>query len=521
MPRPELRDYQRAALDAWCVLYSSMPGARAVIAHATGLGKTVLAAAWIAELVKQGRRVWFLAHRDELLNQAHDRIADWIDPRLILRLQAGLDDQPVLAGYEGRIPQVVIASIPTLARSPGNINKLGGIPDAVVMDEAHHAHAPTYRRILDQLAVWNVPVLGLTATPHRLDGQPLTDIWRQGIAHEVTLRDGIAGGYLSDLVTEQLEMQGDWAAPARGDYADDQLHNDFAANNAANVIAEGLQCYAQDRPTLVFVPTVEDAITTSLILETWRFKAAAIYGNLPLDERRQRIADYHAGYLQVLVTCAVLAEGFDAPRTSCIVIARPTRSQPLYLQMLGRGTRKHPAKRDCLVLDLVGATQRHDLVNVPGVLGLPPGAMQDIGAADALGHYPVIANRIPVRPFAWVPTDVGYALGCGAQHGTLLLRQLTDPRLGWACYQLRKGVPRNYLGRFALPEDAEHFAEDLTRRWGVDVLAGRAKNWRRLQATGAQLEALTKLGVPFVKNIRRGAAADLLTKCITERAWRR
>jgi ATP-dependent helicase IRC3 len=127
---------------------------------------------------------------------------------------------------------------------------------------------------------------------------------------------------------------------------------------------------ARDRKTLVFTPTVALAEDVAAEFVGAGISAAMVSGETPTDQRRQLLRDFAAGRITVLANCAVLTEGYDEPGVQCVVIARPTKSRALYTQMVGRGTRRHPDKAECLVLDVVDASAEHSLVTVPSLFGI-------------------------------------------------------------------------------------------------------------------------------------------------------
>jgi superfamily II DNA or RNA helicase len=156
--------------------------------------------------------------------------------------------------------------------------------------------------------------------------------------------------------------------------------------------------------------------------------AASIDGETPLAERRALLAAYHRGDIRVVANCAVLTEGFDEPTIDCIVIARPTRSRALYVQCIGRGTRPYPGKADCLLIDMVGATTRHDLVTAAAVLRLPARQLAERGAVAAAEaqeaeqtrveqHGRLVAHTVELfkrRPLHWVASGTGRWRSCWA-----------------------------------------------------------------------------------------------------------
>lgn len=428
--RLTLREYQTEALDR--IDKAEARGVRRQLGvAATGLGKTVMFCS-LAE--RRAKRSLVLAHRDELVTQAVAKVLEvWPElgatESVHLALRSGghaeLSQQVALnprgvgivkAQADDVLAQVVVASVQTLAR-PARLAKLvapysdAGMfglhadPfDLVVVDEAHHAAADTYRAVLDALragepaeALPDDPefdvdppgagplLLGVTATPDRGDGKGLDDLFDE-VTFSYDLLWGIRAGYLADL--RGLRVQVDTLNMAdvkvrRGDYDQGMAGRAMEAAEVDRFVVAAWLEHALGRRTLVFTPTVEVARLVADAFVRSGVAAAYVHGGTPLDERRQLLQAYAAGALTVLANCAVLTEGYDEPRTDCIVVARPTKSRALYTQMVGRGTRRHPDKADCLVLDIVGASAQHSLVTVPSLFGLDDGYARAL--ADGTG----------------------------------------------------------------------------------------------------------------------------------------
>src|SRR5512145_3274255 len=338
-PRP----YQYEAVAA--LLAATARGIhRPLLVLPTGTGKTIV----FALLVQRRRgRSLILAHRDELIQQAVDKL-DLVDPTLPLGV--------VQAARDEHTAPTVVASVQTLSRRP-RLTRL--VPDfqTIVIDEAHHAPAPTYRRILEYCRAWHPDgplVVGVTATPERGDHHSLRQVF-DGIVYQKTLLEMMQAGYLVDLRAFQVLLQADFNAlrTQQGDFVKAELETLLLAANAPAQVLAAFQTHAADRKALLFTPTVALAYAMA---ET--FCAA---GTTPLATRRAILHRLHTGATRVVANCAVLTEGFDEPSVDCIIIARPTQSAVLYQQMLGRGTRTYPGKTDCLVLDVVGVSTHHTL----------------------------------------------------------------------------------------------------------------------------------------------------------------
>ncbi|HSX77785.1 MAG TPA: DEAD/DEAH box helicase, partial [Candidatus Saccharimonadia bacterium] len=310
---------------------------RPLLVLPTGTGKTIVFALLVQ---RRAGRALILAHRDELIQQAVEKL-HLVDPTLALGI--------VQATRDEHTAPTVVASVQTLSRRT-RLTRL--VPDfqTIVIDEAHHAPAPTYRRILDYCRAWapNGPlVVGVTATPERGDRQSLRDVFDR-IVYQKTLLEMMQAGYLVDLRALQVLLQADFDAlrTQHGDFVDAELESLLLAANAPAQVLAAFQTHATGRKALLFTPTVALAYAMAATFQTAGIAAEALDGTTPLATRRAILQRLHTGATRVVANCAVLTEGFDEPSVDCIIVARPTQSAPLYQQMLGRGTRTYPGKTD-------------------------------------------------------------------------------------------------------------------------------------------------------------------------------
>lgn len=345
----DLRSYQsdciRAVRDGWAEFNAQL----AVLP--TGAGKTIIGANICKGFVDAGDRVLFLAHREELLTQTIDKF------RKATGLWAGLEKAEFRAGFH---QSAVVASVQTMLargeRWPANHFGL------VIVDEAHHVLADSYQRVLGRFLPKNggrAKVLGITATPDRNDKKNLGRFF-QNIAYEVSLFDLIKQGYLSRIVVKTLPLKIDLRGvhQAAGDYDPNELSDVLAPwlLRIALKIAE----HAKGRRTLAFLPLINTSRAFAELCCKAGLRAAHVDGNSPdRVEIRERFA---AGEYDLVSNAMLWTEGFDDPGISCIVNLRPTRSRPLYSQIVGRGTRTAPGKRNLLLLDFLYMSERHNLI---------------------------------------------------------------------------------------------------------------------------------------------------------------
>ena len=327
---------------------------RALVVLPTGGGKTILAAKIIGDHVKRGERVLVLAHRRELISQASSKLH-----------AVGIDHGIIQAGFPTRPGEhVQIASVQTLhARAVRSAAMEMPAADLVLVDEAHHVRARTYRRIL--AAYPDAIVVGLTATPCRSDGRGL-GVCFDAIVEGPSIAELIAGGFLVPTKVYAPAIP-DLAGVAirGGDYVEHKLAQRMDDIKLVGDIVTHWHRLADRRRTVVFATGVAHSLHLRDEFRRSGVMAEHIDGETPLVERDGILARLAAGTIEVVCNCAVLTEGWDRPEVSCLVLARPTKSMALYRQMTGRVLRPAPGKVDALVLDHAGAIFEHGFVEDP------------------------------------------------------------------------------------------------------------------------------------------------------------
>ncbi len=515
-PGVALRPYQLEALEAIEDRFNAGVR-RQLVALPTGTGKTVV----FAEVIRRRPgRALVLAHRGELLDQATDKI---------IAAAPGLRVGIVKAERDEASADVVVASVQTVA-SERRLGRLGGPFATVVVDEAHHAAATSYRDVIGRTVTETTLLLGVTATPGRGDGIGLDGVFDE-IVYRRSIVEMIAAGYLVDLRGVQVIVPGlDLARVAvrRGDYADGDLAAALAAAHLPGIVARAWSEHAADRRGLVFTPSVALAHACAAELNAAGVPSAALDGTTPPDERADILARLGSGELQAVPNCAVLTEGFDEPTIDCIVVARPTRSQGLYLQCIGRGTRLSPGKADCLILDLVGSTGRHGLVTLAGLAGVDADEAEKRGVADLLAAArpeiapagtwagEIVAGHVELfrrRPMAWVAAGRTWLVASG--DGQIVLVPTAG---GWDVVDRPRNAQPSTLARGLSLEWAQGFAEDVIRQRGAVWLARADAPWRAKVATGKQLDALARMRIPHPPAITAGEASDLISAKVARRA---
>jgi DNA repair protein RadD len=321
---------------------------RVLVPLPTGAGKTIVASRVISDCVRKEQPVLFLAHREELVVQPAEKLADnGIGTGYI---KAGLPPNPEAL--------VQVGSVQTMEARCIRSRRLD-LPPArlIVVDEAHHIVAETWRAIVNSYP--DALVLGLSATPCRSDGRGLGDDFDVMI-DAPQVQELIDGGYLvgcTILAPYQPDMTG--AKTACGDYLPGE--NDRRMNQPKLIgdIGQHYFKYAADRPTIIYASSVSHSVNIRDELRRLGVVAEHIDGNTDADERRRILAGFKSRTVDVVSNYGVLTEGFDMPDIGCIVLARPTKSLGLFRQMVGRGLRAASGKKDCLILDHSGAVFKH------------------------------------------------------------------------------------------------------------------------------------------------------------------
>lgn len=332
----QLRPYQEECIRE---IQSRPPGSY-LVQMATGLGKTVT----FANIPRRGRML-ILSHREELVKQ----------PLKYFDCYTGVEMAKETAPSNA---EVVSASVQSLARRLKRFDPDDF--DIIICDEAHHAAARTYKTIFSHFHPRLL--LGFTATPNRADSVRLNDVF-QDIIFQRDLRWGIQNGYLSDIYCQRVNIGYDLrnVHTKSGDYAPGEL--DEAMEGTADAIAQAYRDLSVGA-TLIFAVSVHQAEEIAS-----RIPGAAIVTG-ETRNRAEIIAAFTRREIPALVNCMVFTEGTDIPLVETVIIARPTQSDSLYTQMVGRGLRLSPGKDRLHLIDCVGVTGKASLCTAPSLLGI-------------------------------------------------------------------------------------------------------------------------------------------------------
>lgn len=346
----KLRGYQQEAVNK--ILNHWKDSRTCLLVQATGTGKTIVFSEVAKNIVEQGGRALILAHREELIEQAIDKIF------LAQGLNAGLEKASSHANGE----PVVVGSVQTL-KNPARLKHYN--PDYfthIIIDEAHHSIAPQYQSVINYFK--NAKILGVTATPYRGDKKDLSEVF-DSITYEYSLIEAIDQGFLSPIVFKLIPIKIDLNTvnQSMGDFQVNGLND--ALDPYLEEIVDVMVKECRDRKTVVFLPLISTSIKFTDMLKDRGINAVEINGNT--QNRKQILDDFDKGRIQVLCNSMLLTEGWDCPSLDCIVNLRPTRSETLYTQIIGRGTRKAPGKKNLLVLDFLWQSEKYDLCK-PSIL---------------------------------------------------------------------------------------------------------------------------------------------------------
>ena len=363
-PSLTLRPYQQQAIAA--VLAARKSGVRRmVVCLPTGAGKTVV----FSELARRAKRqVLVLAHREELLGQARQKLEAALPSEHVVAIERG-------ATRASSDAKVLVCSMRSLHEERLARVMRGRDVGLVIYDECHHAAAEDNLRVLRQLGAfdeaWTGTLLGFTATTARGDGKGLDKVFEK-IVYTRTLPEMIDDGYLSPLRGFRISTAADLSrlSATGADFREEELAEAVDIEERNALVARSIQELARDRRTIAFCVTVNHARNLSRSLNLLGVPAGIVHGEMAPDVRAQALADFRSGRTQVLTNVAVLTEGFDDPGVSCVAMARPTRSEGLYAQCVGRGTRLFAGKRDCLILDFVDVSAL-SLCTLPSLFGVP------------------------------------------------------------------------------------------------------------------------------------------------------
>jgi ATP-dependent helicase IRC3 len=469
----------QAAIAAWNAGYTNI-----VVKLPTGCGKTFTGMNIARWIYRNGGRVLWLAHTEELVDQAAK------DARTMMpNAKVGIV-QGSRRNYDAAI---VCASVGSVAPS-SDMNRKGwdrlvrscwkhGTFQLIVIDECHHAAADTYAAL--QRGMNALPskagsgqrplVLGLTATIERADGKPLDGAF-DVVAYDFPLKRAIDEGWLVPINNKKMSIPQLDLTKAMGvtDYDADVMGEQLARDHAVRSMGNSILHHTRWVKTIVFCCTVKHSESLARYLAHMGLRAASVTGKTPKNERRALVQAFRDGRLTHICNVGVFGEGADFPDAGAVAIGRPTRSTPLYTQMVGRGLRTSPMKTQCLVLDYVTGNTVDDLMDAGRLLGAQTESrprmspltkpQPDRAKVDLVARFAALASSTvkPKTVAAWgkasrKPGTV-FSIG-GSRHGDLSIMAQGGGR--WAILAKAAGSKTMRIAASDLPSvDAKRMVDE-------------------------------------------------------------
>jgi superfamily II DNA or RNA helicase len=539
-----LRPYQQKIVEAvkadWAAGYTDL-----LVTAATGSGKTAIFLWLLNDALSEsgqmtrGKRGLILAHRKELIEQPLTRLFSYF-PEWRYR-RAGV----VMADQDEPGADLVVATVQTLASSPKRLERIlaWGPIDYLVVDEAHHfTDKNTYHQVYRKLKEANPRMLhlGVTATPIRADGDGLAGVYQKESAH-YGIKEGIEERFLAPVrwlaIEAAISLKG--VKVVAGEFQRSALGKVFETDELLSLVAESYRQYASERQAVAFTVTVDGAYRLASILRQAGVPAEAADGTTDKRERARILDSFAGGSTKVLCNVGLYTEGLDVPQASCILMARPTRSDGLYVQCIGRALRTYPGKEDALILDFVPVEKRN-IVMAGDVLGIPlkkreallqAGAETERGAVQAgftfdgqftwMDGSPVeILSRqldyLDLSPWSWYRRDGWLSLGLGKASDEVERTLLISPPVEgemvlYGCAKRPGGQWQAYeLARGSFDELSQQ-ADEFCNKWGNAGLAAKQRAWRRQPPTDKQLAFARRIKGAFRPGMTKGELAQSIT----------
>ncbi len=564
----DLREYQQQALDITFEKLSQGIN-KQVHVLATGLGKTVIFSHIIDQNnTRTGKKSLVLAHREELLEQAKDKILK-INPNLSVAIE--MAEQKAEPDAD-----VIVASVATLGRNNSKRLLKFNPKDfsTIVVDEAHHSSADSYKNVLRHFGVlkgeqesdfdWNKDclLLGVTATPNRMDNKGIDQIFDE-VVFNFGIIDGIKDGWLSRIRAYRVDTTTDLSSvhTKMGDFAQNELADTINNPDRNNLVVKTYLEQYNGKQALVFAVDRAHAIALTEAFNKHGIKTGCILGDTDKDLRSKDLELFHQKEIKVMVNCMVLTEGYDNDTIDVIMMARPTQSGILYQQMIGRGTRTHHEKPYLTICDFVDNTYKHRLKTASSLLGLEGKINfrgQDI--VDAIPEIDKIRelspdfnlDRLDFEKLDYVMEEVDLMSGLQIPSDLATLTTNAWHRYGENAYRIAIGDNRYLTAYQALTGQwnakFEYWDGVLRKKIGQELgeekdlegiitridkfiennypdslrLVNMNARWRNDPITPAQSDALRKLGVDMeiILQLNKGTASQLQTKMYAMRGGR-
>ncbi|KAL2177244.1 P-loop containing nucleoside triphosphate hydrolase protein [Thermothelomyces heterothallicus CBS 202.75] len=573
-----LRDYQEECIQS--VLSSLEKGHKRLgVSLATGSGKTVIFTQLIGRVKPRSEiatQTLILAHRRELVEQAA-RHCSRTYPDKTIELELGKLSASGTADITVASLQSILSKDRFLKFDPKRFK-------LVLVDEAHHIVAPGYLKVLEHLGLRKKQpdsphLVGVSATFSRFDGLKLGAVIDEIVYHKDYV-DMIGEKWLSDVIFTTVESKADLSKVKRkkgkggsGDFDTNSLSKAVNTVELNDVVVRAWFAKAAGRKsTLVFCVDLNHVAALTQRFRHYGVDARFVTGDTPARDRAERLDAFKKGEFPVLINCGVFTEGTDIPNIDCVVLARPTRSRNLLIQMIGRGMRLHAGKQNCHIIDMVAGLET-GIVTTPTLFGLDPDELVNEASADKMyeladrkeaekareaqarqrltgtestGHsynvtfteydsvFDLIADTSgekhirSISPHSWVQVAPDRFILSGPGGTYLKLERIPDagpeaPKYrAWEVRALPPAVskspyaaPREVLSAMTFT-DAVHGCDKYASENYPFFIIGARLPWRKAPATEEQLKFLNKLRAADDKlspeDVTKGKAADMITK---------
>jgi len=504
-----------------------------LLTMATGGGKTAVFLALLNNVLVSDKRGLVIAHRKELIDQPLARLYSYFPG---WQGKAGI----VMADQNEPEKQLIIATVQTLA-AQGRVEGIlaHGPIDYLVIDEAHHATASTYLSVYEALKAANPGLkhLGVTATPVRADGDGLSKVYKKESAH-YGIVELIQAGYLAPVrwLAIQVGISLAGVKSTNGDFVKSQLSNVYEVDNCFDLVVESHKKYAGGRQAVAFTVTVDGAYRLAEKFRNAGISAEAADGTTRKVDRQAILDSFSLGQTQVLCNVGLYTEGLDVPQASCIHQVRPTRSDGLYTQMVGRALRTFPGKVDALILDYAPMETRN-IAMMGDVLGIPlrrdSYIQDDAERGEAAGGFTfdgktrwlagspaeIISRQLDyldMTPWSWYRDGGWMTLGLGKAadeiERTLVISPPRDGEMTLYGLAKRDGgswqVQKLADGTF---DELSQKADEICSRLGNASLAMRQRNWRREPPSDKQISYARRIKGAWKPGMSKGVLAQSIT----------